>query len=575
MKTLNEQNIIIDFQRPIMIPIYRFKQFDNNVINFTVKENGIDADLSNISSIVANFKRADGETISRQLKNSENIITYKIGNTETSVPGKSKIVIQFYDDQMERISTAKLDVEIVENIEANLNFVEEEEGLYQQIITRIEELKNDFETINNEATELIEQVTIVSENATNQANYAKEQGDYAKLEGDKVINAISDLTTLKEEINVTISESSVATTKANEATNKANTATKNANTATENANSISDKLNLLLPNVEGLENIGSYDASKAYEKNNIVEHNGSSFQALKDTTGNTPPTLPTKSNEFWQLIAQRGIDGEGSVSTVNGKSPSVDGNVTLNAEDVGSINVNKIGVPNGIASLNQDGKVPSTQLDVDLSNLATKEEVELHENENATTSSKGHVQLTSVTDSESEVLGATAKAVKTAYDRANEAFTSASNGKNSIGTAITGVDPSVIIPSNPTFDDLKVAIQNISTGKKYLQGTITHSYKAYELNPMTVNGLDFVPSFAFFISNKEYYDLIFSIKNSYSGSFKDIQFISPSTSISGDNAKGAVYISSPWCELKVDSVIAYPFPRAGTGTITYNYFIYE
>lgn len=57
----------------------------------------------------------------------------------------------------------------------------------------------------------------------------------------------------------------------------------------------------------------------------------------------------------------------------------------------------------------------------------------------------------------------------------NEAFTSASNGKGAVKAAITGVDPDVVIPPDPTFPDLATAIGQISTGKKWASGIVTSS----------------------------------------------------------------------------------------------------
>ncbi|MEK4494501.1 hypothetical protein [Ureibacillus sp. FSL W8-0352] len=117
------------------------------------------------------------------------------------------------------------------------------------------------------------------------------------------------------------------------------------------------QINEVLPNILNLEGLSSWESAKQYYKNNIVEFNGSSYIALKDNKGQTPPTLPTKLNEYWMLLAQRGVDGEGSVSSVNGKSPNIDGNVELTAEDIGAIPISEKGVVGGVARLNEDGKV--------------------------------------------------------------------------------------------------------------------------------------------------------------------------------------------------------------------------
>ena len=52
----------------------------------------------------------------------------------------------------------------------------------------------------------------------------------------------------------------------------------------------------------------------------------------------------------------------------------------------------------------------------------------------------------------------------------SELFTNVSSGKNLVGTAITDVDPNVIVPTDPTFGELATAIGQISTGKKWASG---------------------------------------------------------------------------------------------------------
>ncbi|WP_297105116.1 hypothetical protein [uncultured Devosia sp.] len=61
---------------------------------------------------------------------------------------------------------------------------------------------------------------------------------------------------------------------------------------------------------------GDYNGATAYVEDDGVLYNGSSWRALGDTTGNAPPTLPTTSNAYWQLLARQGIDGAGTVNSV-------------------------------------------------------------------------------------------------------------------------------------------------------------------------------------------------------------------------------------------------------------------
>lgn len=70
----------------------------------------------------------------------------------------------------------------------------------------------------------------------------------------------------------------------------------------------------------------SYSASTQYYRHNVVEYQGSSWIALRDTKGNTPPTLPTISNLNWYLLARKADNG---VMSVNGFLPDTNGNVTI------------------------------------------------------------------------------------------------------------------------------------------------------------------------------------------------------------------------------------------------------
>ncbi|MDM9619072.1 hypothetical protein [Rhizobium sp. S96] len=71
---------------------------------------------------------------------------------------------------------------------------------------------------------------------------------------------------------------------------------------------------------------GTYAAGTAYAKDDTVLYNGSTYIARVSTTGNAPPDLPTTSNTYWQLVAQKGTDGTGT-GDVTGPSSSVAGRI--------------------------------------------------------------------------------------------------------------------------------------------------------------------------------------------------------------------------------------------------------
>ena len=79
--------------------------------------------------------------------------------------------------------------------------------------------------------------------------------------------------------------------------------------------------------------------------------------------------------------------------------------------------------------------------------------------------------LNNTVTSTSTTQAATANAVKLAYDRAEMAFTQASDGKSLIANAITGKGGTAT--NTDTFAQLSSAITNIPTGKRSASGTFT------------------------------------------------------------------------------------------------------
>jgi len=85
-------------------------------------------------------------------------------------------------------------------------------------------------------------------------------------------------------------------------------------------------------------------------------------------------------------------------------------------------------------------------------------------------------------------INAISQAVNEAQNKADQAFQSASNGKEVIKTAIAGKDPSVTIPTDATFAQLVAAIGQIETGVNTDDATATAEYLLAGLT-MYVKGL--------------------------------------------------------------------------------------
>lgn len=388
----------------------------------------------------------------------------------------------------------------IANLREQLNSLNVDEilALINQMQEKIVEANSATILANEKATLANNASVIANEKATlanNKAVYAQEKGDYANekalLANEAAENANTEAANLGQLKTNVVS----ATQSANTATENANQATANTNVVIEQANNVVNRLEPILPNVEGLDNLGPYLSTITYKKNNIVEYNGSSFQALKDTTGNKPPTLPTKLNEFWQLIAQRGVDGEGSVSTVNRKSPGVDGNVELTAEDVGALPFNtefetpsgvqeKIniainqaitglvnGAPGALDTLKElaDALGDDPNFSITVLNRLTELNNLIQENTESDTTHKADNTAHGIGN---ETLLTTAKTLKGAI---NEVFTNGNNVKRDTVGALLSVDDSLPITTDSPWNNIISEIGNIETGNS----TVSLSAEGY------------------------------------------------------------------------------------------------
>lgn len=71
--------------------------------------------------------------------------------------------------------------------------------------------------------------------------------------------------------------------------------------------------------------VGNYDAGTVYSSGRVVRLGGASWAYINTTpgSGNSPPAIPIESNSHWQLVARDGVDGTGTVNSVNGLSGDV------------------------------------------------------------------------------------------------------------------------------------------------------------------------------------------------------------------------------------------------------------
>lgn len=87
----------------------------------------------------------------------------------------------------------------------------------------------------------------------------------------------------------------------------------------------------------GVVDRGTYSGATAYEANDIVLNNGSTWLALQPTTGNAPPVLPTESNAYWRLLARKGTDGTGTGDVVGPTSGVAVNDLAVFADTTGKL----------------------------------------------------------------------------------------------------------------------------------------------------------------------------------------------------------------------------------------------
>lgn len=235
-------------------------------------------------------------------------------------------------------------------------------------------VQGDYAKLKGDATtSAATQANTARDSANSAATSANTAATNANTAKDAAITATNKANTATALVESATSNANTATTNAITAANDANTAKNNANQAAVNANDAvanmspkgayssttnylprnivsylgSSYMNIvaskgILPTVtanwQPVANKGDkgdtgfgftwkkeYNPTTAYIKDDVVYYNGSSYIALKPVTGITP----SNDNINWNIITQRGLDGMGSVSSVNGVNPDLDGNISL------------------------------------------------------------------------------------------------------------------------------------------------------------------------------------------------------------------------------------------------------
>lgn len=225
-------------------------------------------------------------------------LNYNFGLLEALIGESNGLTEALRQEMLEKIYNLQTQIDMLtgENIGellARLN------DAIQQALTAAQEART-AKTATEEATALAiaaKELAIASATlADEKAVYAEEKAILAQEAADNANQEAANLGQMK-----------VAVV---QATQDANTATSNANQATEEAQIATNAINVVLPNVTGLENLQEWSDSIAYKKNNFVTFEGNGYMALQNNINISPPSFPVLSNDDWAMLVQKGEKGE-------------------------------------------------------------------------------------------------------------------------------------------------------------------------------------------------------------------------------------------------------------------------
>lgn len=87
----------------------------------------------------------------------------------------------------------------------------------------------------------------------------------------------------------------------------------------------------------GLTPRGAYDGATEYAVADSVSHEGSSWVAIQATVGNAPPSLPTTSNDYWEIVAEKGSQGIQGIQGDKGDAGAAGEPLTANIQEADGI----------------------------------------------------------------------------------------------------------------------------------------------------------------------------------------------------------------------------------------------
>lgn len=315
----------LDIKNPNFIPEPLMKQNDTVTFICNLFDNGVPFNLDETTTLTIGHHRPDNKNVVvLGVRTGPNQATFRCGRPENSVVGRVVATVQIYNTDS-RVSSVSFDYLVSLDPSAIIPNPDDK-TLIQQI--------------------LAEGVVIIegAKEATDRANTAAQRAEDATIAANSAAGsatlAASNAQNAAQAANIATQNANAATQLANTAASKADTAGDNAqnaadaaNAAATSANDAADAANIASQNIKGWGQATVWNSTTTYSKNNVVTYNGSTWQSKGDNNLNS---IPSETNTNWILLALRGVDGTGAVSTVNGKSPDGTGNVLLSADEIGT-----------------------------------------------------------------------------------------------------------------------------------------------------------------------------------------------------------------------------------------------
>lgn len=241
-----------------------------------------------------------------------------IYKTEPEINREQRVSInQTWDDILRRFS----------NLQRQINILSGDQ--------EVDDLLNRLDKAVIDADIAVQQAISVNNTATQEAISANNIA---------VQEALTTVSQTLVDVNKVIGDANTATTEANAAKQGTLDATAQAQTALAAMHSL----------ITNLGSKGVWNVAMQYYKNNLAVFNGSTFIALQDNLGKTPPTLPTQSNAYWSLFAEQGTRGPQGLQGLPGKDGKDGTGVNIIGELMSEDNLPSTGSPGDAYMINGD-----------------------------------------------------------------------------------------------------------------------------------------------------------------------------------------------------------------------------